>query len=69
MDKDLLIVEYLRIYFTAHPDQVPQNPDEAFKLFQKMHKKYKAKFISEFKEKSEKYVDRFFNDSDKNKYY
>ncbi len=65
----MLIVEYLRIYFHSHPEKVPENPDEAFKLFQKMHKKYKAKYITEFKEKSEKYVDRFFDGKDKNNYY
>jgi len=69
MDKDQLIVEYLRIYFHSHPEKVPENPDEAFKLFQKMHKKYKTKYITEFKEKSEKYVDRFFDGKDKNNYY
>ncbi len=69
MDKDHLIVEYLRIYFHSHPEKVPENPDEAFSLFQKMHKKYKAKYINEFKEKSEKYVDRFFDQKDKNSYY
>ena len=69
MDKDLLIAEYLKIYFNSHPEKVPSNPDEAFKIFQKMHKKYKAKYITEFKEKSEKYVDRFFDNKDKNNYY
>ncbi len=69
MDKDHLIVEYMRIYFNSHPEKVPDNPDEAFELFQKMHKKYKNKYINEFKEKSEKYVDRFFDRKDKNNYY
>ncbi|APF19149.1 hypothetical protein [Caldithrix abyssi] len=69
MDKDHLIVEYMRIYFHSHPEKVPDNPDEAFALFQKMHKKYKTKYINEFKEKSEKYVDRFFDRKDKDNYY
>lgn len=69
MDKDLLIVEYLKIYFSSHPEKVPDDPDKAFKLFQQMHKKYKGKYITEFKEKSEKYVDRFFDDKGKNNYY
>ena len=56
-------------YMKEHPEKVPENADEAFKLFQKMHKKYKAKYINEFKEKSEKYVDRFFDGKDKNNYY
>lgn len=62
MDKDLIVVEYLRIYFNSHPEKVPEDSDKAFELLQKMHKKYKSKFLKEFKEKSEKYVDRFFDD-------
>lgn len=68
MDKDQLVVEYLRIYFNSHPEKVPEDTEKAFELFQKLHKKYKHKFIVTFKEKSEKYVDRFFDDKDQ-KYY
>ncbi|MBD3225129.1 MAG: hypothetical protein GF313_10400 [Caldithrix sp.] len=67
MDKDLMVVEYLKIYFNAHPEQVPEDSNKAFELFQQLHKKYKGKFIDSFKQKSEKYVDRFFDD-DKDRY-
>jgi hypothetical protein len=68
MDKDLAVVEYLKIYFHSHPEKVPEDADKAFDLFQKMHKKYKAKMITDFKQKSEKFVDRYFEGNDK-KYY
>lgn len=68
MDKDLIVVEYLKIYFNSHPEKVPEDTEQAFEMFKKLHKKYKIKFMDDFKEKSEKYVDRFFDDKDK-KYY
>ncbi len=68
MDKDLAVVEYLKIYFNSHPEKVPEDADKAFELFQKMHKKYKVKMIADFKQKSEKFVDRYFDENDK-KYY
>jgi len=69
MDKDLMTVEYLKIYFSTHPEKVPDDADKAFELFQKLHKKYKGKFLSDMKQRSEKFVDKFFDESDKKKYY
>ena len=43
MDKDLIVVEYIKIYFDSHPEKVPEDADQAFELFKKMHKKYKTK--------------------------
>lgn len=68
MDKDEAVVEYLKIYFNSHPGKVPEDPDQAFDLFQKLHKKYKNKMITDFKQKSEKFVDKYFEGKDK-KYY
>lgn len=68
VDKDLIVVEYLKIYFTSHPEKVPEDTDKAFEFFQKLHKKYKYKFLADYKQKSEKFVDKFFDDKDK-KYY
>ena len=68
MDKELIVVEYLKIYFNSHPDKVPEDADKAFEMFKKLHKKYKTQFITDFKQKSEKYVDRFFDEKDQ-KYY
>ena len=68
MDKDLIVVEYLKIYFSSHPEKVPEDTEKAFELFKQLHKKYKTKFITDFKQKSEKYVDRFFDEKDQ-KYY
>ncbi len=68
MDKELIAVEYLKIYFNSHPDEVPASPEAALEKFQKLHKKYKNKFLTDYKKQSEKFVDKFFDDKDK-KYY
>ncbi len=65
MDNDLIAVEYLKMYFNSHPEEVPKDSDEAFELFQKMHKRFKGKILTAFKQKSEKYVDKFFDDKKK----
>ena len=64
MDKDLLTAEFLKIYFASHPDKMPEDSDKAFEVFHKLHKRYKAKFIIDFKQKSEKFVDKFFDDDE-----
>ena len=68
MDKDLIAVEFLKIYLRSHPDQVPSDPEKALEKFQKLHKKYKSKFLNDFKQRSEKFVDKFFDDKDQNYY-
>ncbi len=68
MDKDLMAVEYLKIYFNSHPEEVPGDPERALEKFQQLHKKYKSKFLNDYKQRSEKFVDKFFDDKDK-KYY
>jgi hypothetical protein len=68
MDKDMLVVEYLKIYFNAHPGELPKDPQKAFDLMSKLHKKYKKIFIDDFKTKSGKFVDKFMDDK-KDTYY
>jgi len=68
MDKDLQVVEYLKIYFQAHPEELPKDPEKALALINNLHKKYKNKFIADFKEKSGKFVDKFMDDK-KDRYY
>ena len=68
MDKDLLVVEFLKIYFNSHPAELPKDPQKAFDLMSKLHKKYKNIFIDDFKSKSEKFVNKFM-DEKKDKYY
>jgi len=68
MDKEQAAIEYMKVYFNSHPEKVPEDVNKAFELFQKIHKKYKSKMITDFKQKSEKYVDKFFDEKDK-KYY
>jgi hypothetical protein len=70
MDKDQIVSEYVKIYFTCHPGELPKDPDKAFELMGKLHKKYKNRFIDDFKAKSGKFVDKFIEDDDeKGRYY
>ncbi len=64
MDKDILISEYLKIYFSCHPEELPKDPEKAFELLGKLHKKYKKRFLDDFKAKSGKFVDKFIDDDD-----
>jgi hypothetical protein len=68
MDKDIMVTEYLKIYFACHPDELPKDPQKAFDLMGKLHKKYKNIFIDDFKTKSSKFVDKFMDDK-KGGYY
>lgn len=61
MDKDALTVEFLKIYFNSHPEKVPEDSDKAFELIQSLHKKYKNKVIGDLKNKSERFVDNYFD--------
>jgi len=67
LDKDLMVSEYLKIYFTCHPDELPKDPQKAFELMSTLHKKYKNIFIDDMKTKSGKFVDKFM-DEDKDTY-
>ena len=64
MDKDALAVEFLKIYFASHPDKIPENTDKAFELMSSLHKKYKNKVIGDLKNKSERFVDNYFDKKD-----
>lgn len=67
MDKDSIVVEYLKIYFNCHPGEMPKDTDQALKLMSSLHKKFKTKIIVDFKSKSEDFVNKFLDD-DKGKY-
>ena len=64
MDKDALTVEFLKIYFNSHPEKIPEDSDKAFELIQGLHKKYKNKVIGDLKNKSERFVDNYFDKKD-----
>ncbi len=68
MDKDSLVIEYIKIYFNCYPDELPKDPEKAMQKIQEFHKKYKNKLIDEFKTKSGKFVDKFM-DEGKDVYY
>jgi len=68
LDKDLMVSEYLKIYFSCHPEELPKDPQKAFELMSQLHKKYKNIFIDDMKTKSGKFVEKFMDD-DKDTYY
>jgi hypothetical protein len=69
MDKDIMVTEYIRIYFSCHPQELPKDPEKAFQLMSQLHKKYKNIFIDDFKAKSSKFVDKFMDKDEKERYY
>lgn len=64
MDKDLLAVEFVKIYLSSHPDKISDDPDKAFELISSLHKKYKSKIMGDLKNKSERFVDNYFDKKD-----
>ena len=64
MDRDALAVELLKIYFNSHPDKIPEDSEKAFELLTNLQKKYKNKLIGDLKNKSEKFVDNYFDKKD-----
>ncbi len=65
MDRESLAVEFVKIYFNAHPESLPDDPNKAFDKIQELHKKYKSSLIGQLKEKSERFVDNYFDDKGK----
>lgn len=64
MDKDSIAVEYTKIYFSSHPEAVPEDTDKAYEVISKVHKKYKSKILGALKDKSERFVDNYFENKD-----
>ena len=62
-----MVSEYLKIYFSCHPEELPKDPQKAFELMSQLHKKYKNIFIDDMKTKSGKFVNKFMDD-DKDTY-
>jgi len=65
MDREALAVEFTKIYFNAHPEALPEDPVKAFDKIHDIHKKYKSSLIGQLKEKSERFVDNYFDDKGK----
>ena len=68
MDKDAIAIEYVKMYFASHHEELPKDWMKALEKMQEFHKKYKNKIIDDFKTKSDKYVDKFMDDK-KDRYY
>jgi hypothetical protein len=58
MDFNELALEYVRLYFSCHPDQLPPDKEKAFQEMNKLHGKYKSHLIDKATKKSED----FFSD-------
>jgi len=68
MDKELIAIEYVKIYFNSHPEELPLDSMKALDKIQDIHKKFKEKIIGDLKSKSDKFVDKFLDDK-KDRYY
>ena len=64
MDKDSLAVEFVKIYFNSNPGLIPEDSGKAFEIISSIHKKYKNRIIGDLKNKSEKFVDSYFDKKD-----
>lgn len=58
MDFNELSLEFVKIYFNAHPEKLPEDKDKAFKEINQLHGKYKSQLINKAHRKSED----FFSD-------
>ncbi len=65
MDRESLAVEFVKIYLNAHPEVLPEDSNKAFDTIHGLHKKYKSRLIGQLKEKSERFVDNYFDDKNK----
>ncbi len=58
MDFNELSLEFVKIYFSCHPDKLPEDREKAFQEINSLHGKYKAHLIDKATRKSED----FFSD-------
>jgi hypothetical protein len=58
MDFKEVALEFTKIYFSAHPEKVPEDPEKAFQEINRVHGKYKSQLIDKAAKKSED----FFSD-------
>jgi len=58
MDFKELALEFVKIYFSAHPDKVPEDVEKAFQEINRVHGNYKSHLIKTATKKSED----FFSD-------
>lgn len=64
MEKETLAVEFVKIYFQSHPEKIPEDHNKAFDAIYNLHKMFKAKVLGDLKNKSERFVDKYFEDKD-----
>ncbi len=58
MDFNQLALEFVKIYYSCHPKQLPEDKEKAFQEISKLHGKFKAHLIDKATRKSED----FFSD-------
>ncbi len=58
MDFNEIALEFVKIYYSCHPDKLPEDKDKAFQEINQLHGKFKSKLIDKAHRKSED----FFSD-------
>jgi hypothetical protein len=58
MDFNELALEFVKIYYSCHPQKLPDDKEKAFQEINSLHGKYKSNLISKATKKSED----FFSD-------
>ncbi|RMG65234.1 MAG: hypothetical protein D6715_08735 [Calditrichaeota bacterium] len=58
MDFKQIALEYVKLYFTCHPEELPKDREKAFKEMSRLYTNYKNKLIESAHKKSED----FFSD-------
>ncbi|GAB4336320.1 MAG: hypothetical protein Kow0037_17420 [Calditrichia bacterium] len=62
MDFKEVALEFVKIYYSCHPDKLPTDEDKAFEAMNKLHGKYKNKIIDKATRKSEDFFSDKFDD-------
>lgn len=58
MDFKELALEFVKIYYSCHSKELPEDPEKAFREMNKLHGLYKSRIIDQATKKSED----FFSD-------
>jgi hypothetical protein len=60
MDLKEVALEFVKIYYSCHPDKLPDDKEKAYTEMSKLHGQYKEKLIKSAQKKSEDFFsDRF----------
>ncbi|GAB4364707.1 MAG: hypothetical protein Kow0042_03510 [Calditrichia bacterium] len=62
MDFKQIALEFVKIYYSCHPDQLPREEEKAFHKMNVLYGKYKSKLIDQATQKSEDFFRDKFDD-------